>query len=66
MSSNEILMSNEKCIAVVDGSGVLYDPLGINKEELVRLAKARKMVSFVDKSKISPQGKLVLVEEKVS
>ncbi len=30
----------------------------------MRLAKARKMVCHVDKSKISPQGRLVLVEEK--
>jgi len=34
LGSNEILMSKEKILAVVDGSGVLYDPLGINREHL--------------------------------
>ena len=58
-------MSNEKTIGVVDGSGCLYDPAGIDKAELVRLARARKMVSHVDKSKLSAQGRLVLCEEKV-
>lgn len=34
LGSNEIKMSNEKIIGVVDGSGVLYDPEGINREHL--------------------------------
>lgn len=64
LGSNEILMGNEKTVAIVDGSGVLFDPKGINAEELKRLALGRKMVKFVDVSKISPEGKLVLVEDK--
>lgn len=31
LGSNEIKISHDKTIAVVDGSGVLYDPHGINR-----------------------------------
>jgi len=63
LGSNEILLSSDKTVAVIDGSGVLADPTGINREELVRLAKARKPVGFFDKSKLSKDGYLVKVEE---
>jgi glutamate dehydrogenase len=63
LGSNEILLSNEKYTAIVDGSGVLVDPNGINHEELVRLAKARIMISNFDISKLSPEGYRVLVDE---
>jgi glutamate dehydrogenase len=62
-SVDEILLSHDKTIAVIDGSGVLADPLGINREELVRLAKARKPVAHFDKSKLGKGGYLVKVEE---
>lgn len=45
LGSNEIIMSKEKILAVVDGSGVLYDPLGINREYLTKLAKKRVPIS---------------------
>lgn len=38
LGSNEIKLGNEKTIAVVDGSGVLCDPAGIEPVELLRLA----------------------------
>ncbi|CAK5130100.1 unnamed protein product [Aphanomyces euteiches] len=64
LGSNEILMSEgEDTIAVVDGSGVLYDPRGINREELVRLAKARSPVEGFNKSLLSSEGYLVLVSQ---
>lgn len=64
LGSNEILMSErEKTIAVVDGSGVLYDPEGIQREELVRLAQARSPVSGFDKSLIGADGYAVYVTE---
>jgi len=63
LGSNEILLSNEKYIAIVDGSGVLVDPQGINHEELLRLAKARSMINNFDISKLSPEGYRVLVDE---
>jgi NAD-specific glutamate dehydrogenase len=61
---DEILLSSDKTVAVIDGSGVLADPSGINREELVRLAKARKMVSNFDLSKLSKDGYLVRVEDR--
>ena len=63
LGSNEILLSNEKYIAIVDGSGVLVDPKGINHDELVRLAKERVMISHFDTSKLSLEGYRVLVDE---
>jgi hypothetical protein len=36
LGSNEILLANERTIGVVDGSGVLYDPEGLDAEELRR------------------------------
>ena len=56
-------MSSDKTVAVIDGGGVLADPIGINREDLVRLAKLRVPVSHFDKSKLSKDGYLVLVEE---
>lgn len=63
LGSNEILLGNEKYCAIVDGSGVLVDPNGLNRGELLRLAKARKMIANYDISTLSPQGYRVLVED---
>ncbi|KAL2260281.1 hypothetical protein VTK26DRAFT_5752 [Humicola hyalothermophila] len=63
LGSNEILLSNEKYTAVVDGSGVLVDPNGIDKEELLRLARKRQMIAHFDLSKLSKDGYRVLCED---
>ena len=63
LGSNEILLANEKYTAIVDGSGVIVDPQGLNREELVRLAKKRATISEFDVSKLSPNGYRVLVDE---
>jgi glutamate dehydrogenase len=42
---------------------VLADPAGLNREELIRLAKLRVPVSNFDLSKLSKEGYLVKVEE---
>ncbi|KAI1402171.1 NAD-specific glutamate dehydrogenase [Hypoxylon fuscum] len=63
LGSNEILLSNEKYTAIVDGSGVLVDPNGIDKEELTRLAKNRVMISQFDLSKLSKDGFRVLCDD---
>ncbi|KAG1869058.1 Glutamate/Leucine/Phenylalanine/Valine dehydrogenase-domain-containing protein [Suillus subalutaceus] len=63
LGSNEILLSSDKTVAIIDGSGVLADPVGINRKELVRLAKLRLPVSHFDKTKLSKDGYLVKVEE---
>eukprot|EP00163_Fabomonas_tropica_P003925 TRINITY_DN13481_c0_g4_i1.p1 TRINITY_DN13481_c0_g4~~TRINITY_DN13481_c0_g4_i1.p1 ORF type:complete len:1026 (-),score=365.41 TRINITY_DN13481_c0_g4_i1:176-3253(-) len=66
LGSNEILISSDKTTTIIDGSGVLHDPLGINKEELTRLARARKMIDNFDVSKLNKeQGAFrVLVTER--
>ncbi|EXJ53921.1 NAD-specific glutamate dehydrogenase [Cladophialophora yegresii CBS 114405] len=63
LGSNEILLGNEKYVAIVDGSGVLVDPAGLDRGELVRLAKQRVMIAEYDISNLSPQGYRVLVDE---
>lgn len=63
LGSNEILLSNEKYTSVVDGAGVLVDPNGIDKQELVRLAKERVMISQFDMSKLSKDGYRVLCDD---
>ena len=64
LGSNEILVSQNKYIAVVDGSGALYDAKGIDTNELRRLAKLRSMVKNFDRKKISKEGFLVLIEDR--
>ncbi|KAI0792961.1 NAD-specific glutamate dehydrogenase [Irpex lacteus] len=63
LGSNEILLSSDKTVAIIDGSGVLADPAGLNREELIRLAKARIPVANFDTSKLSKDGYLVRVED---
>ncbi|KEF52213.1 NAD-specific glutamate dehydrogenase [Exophiala aquamarina CBS 119918] len=63
LGSNEILLSNEKYVAIVDGAGVLVDPEGLDKTELLRLAKNRVMIHEYDISKLSKNGYRVLVED---
>jgi glutamate dehydrogenase len=63
LGSNEILLGREKYTAIVDGQGVLFDPNGLDREELLRLARKRVMIHQYDISKLSPEGYKVLVEE---
>ncbi|KIJ94178.1 hypothetical protein K443DRAFT_134832 [Laccaria amethystina LaAM-08-1] len=63
LGSNEILLSSDKTIAIIDGSGVLTDPVGIDREELVRLAKLRVPVSHFNTTKLSKNGYLVKLED---
>jgi glutamate dehydrogenase len=63
LGSNEILLSNEKYTAIVDGSGVIVDPNGLDKDELIRLAKQRVMISQFDLSKLSKDGYRVLCDD---
>ncbi|KAG5721467.1 NAD-specific glutamate dehydrogenase [Termitomyces sp. T112] len=63
LGSNEILLSSDKTVAIIDGSGVLADPTGLDRQELVRLAHLRVPVSHFDLSKLSKDGYLVRVED---
>lgn len=64
LGSNEILISKDITIGIVDGSGVLYDPDGLNRPELVRLAKARLMCDSFDQSKLGGKGFFVALSDK--
>jgi glutamate dehydrogenase len=64
LGSNEILISKDRILAIVDGSGVLYDPEGIDRRELTRLAKARKMVEHFRRDALSQKGFFVGVKER--
>ena len=64
LGGNEILISKDRTIAMVDVSGVLFDPKGINREELVRLVKQRKPVEHFNRKYLSPQGFFVSINDK--
>jgi glutamate dehydrogenase len=57
------LQGREKYTCIIDGSGVIVDPQGLNRAELVRLAHAREMISNFDVKKLSKEGFRVLVDE---
>ncbi|KAI9349778.1 Glutamate/Leucine/Phenylalanine/Valine dehydrogenase-domain-containing protein [Obelidium mucronatum] len=63
LGSNEILISEDNTIGIVDGSGVVYDPAGLNRGEIERLAKTRKMINHFDVSKLGPKGFRVLLDD---
>jgi len=63
LGSNEIKISKDKTKAIVDGSGVLYDELGLNRTELNRLANARLMGKEFNKSLLSPKGFFVDISD---
>jgi len=63
LGSNEILISKDKLLAIIDGSGVIYDPKGLNREELKRLAKKREMIEKFQRNLISPKGFLVTIKD---
>jgi len=41
LGSNEVLMGEEKIVGIVDGSGVLVDPNGLERKALLELVKNR-------------------------
>ncbi|RGB24063.1 Glutamate/Leucine/Phenylalanine/Valine dehydrogenase-domain-containing protein [Rhizophagus diaphanus] len=63
LGSNEIKISKDRTVAIVDGSGVICDPEGIDRSELKRLAQNRLTVSRFEDSKLSPNGFKVLIDE---
>lgn len=66
LGSNEILISKDIIVAIVDGSGVAFDPSGLNRRELRKLAKKRVMIENFDRTLISEKGFLVTTQEKNS
>ena len=64
LGSNEIKVSRDRTVAVVDGGGVLCDPDGLNRTELLRLATARQTIRKFDRAQLGPQGFLVTVDDR--
>lgn len=64
LGSNEILISKDKTICIIDGSGVLFDPDGLDRTELTRLAQKRVMVEKFDQSKLSRHGFFIHINDK--
>lgn len=58
LGSNEIKISCDRTIAIVDGSGVIYDPSGLDRQELLLLASKRRMIANFDLSKLGTLGLL--------
>lgn len=63
LGSNEIKISHDRTIAIVDGSGVLYDPEGLDRTELERLATKRQMIANFDTGRLGPSGFRVLIDD---
>ncbi len=64
LGSNEILISKDKILAIIDGTGVLHDPKGINRKELETLARKRKPIKYFDRKLLSPKGFLVTIKDR--
>lgn len=63
LGSNEILISRDKTVGIVDGSGIAYDLNGLDRAELTRLAKLRLPICNFDKTKLSKGAFLHTVDE---
>lgn len=65
LGSNEIKLSgNEKYVGLVDGFGCIVDEDGIDKDELLRMAKNRVGNNKFDTSKLGPKGYAIMVDDK--
>lgn len=64
LGGNEILLSEDRTLGVIDGSGVLYDPDGLDRSELRRLARERLGSSHFDSKKMGPRAFKVGVNDR--
>lgn len=64
LGSNEIKISKDRTIAIVDGSGVIYDSDGLNRTELLHLAQKRQMICNFNTEKLGVNGFRVLIDER--
>lgn len=55
--------ANARVIGIADGSGIGEDPDGLDHQELIRLVKAELPISFFDKAKLGPRGRIVTIQE---
>ena len=64
LGSNEILISKDRTSCVIDGSGILFDPDGLDRSELKELAHKRRMVEHFNKAKLGPKGFFIHINDK--
>ena len=64
LGSNEILVSKDMTVAVVDGSGVAYDPAGLDRNELTRLARARLPIAEFSRDRLGDGAFFVGVDDR--
>lgn len=64
LGSNEILRSKEKYVALVDGAAVVYDPNGVNREELTRLVNSQVNLDKFNPKLVSAGGFVVRTSDK--
>eukprot|EP00760_Papus_ankaliazontas_P032767 PhM_4_TR5957/c1_g1_i1/m.15780/K15371/GDH2; glutamate dehydrogenase len=65
LGANEITMSQDKTVAMIDGDAVLYDPNGLDRKELTRLVHSHLTAKhFNPKCIISKDGFVVTADEK--
>ncbi len=64
LGGNEILVSRDRTIAVVDGGGVIHDPAGLDRTELARLARIGALSSAFDETRLGPEGFKVTVADR--
>jgi glutamate dehydrogenase len=64
LGSNEILLSRDRTLCVIDGSGVLFDPKGLDRRELKRIARKRVMAREYQRGLLSSRGFFVDVADK--
>jgi len=55
--------SNAQVVGIADGSGCGEDPAGLDLDELMSLFERGLPIASFDRSKLSPQGRLVTVSE---
>lgn len=60
LGSNQILVSKYKIKAIVDLPGMVYDPNGINREELTRLIEEGKSLEHFSQTSLSNDGSLII------
>jgi glutamate dehydrogenase len=54
---------NAKIVGIADGSGCGEDPNGLDHQELLRLVNASLPISFFERSKLGPRGRIVSLQE---
>jgi glutamate dehydrogenase len=64
LGGNEILVSRDRTTVIIDGGGVLYDPDGLDRAELVRLARQGVLSSGFDAARLGPRGFKVTVKDR--